>query len=366
MTEPTPSRISRRRLLVAGAATAAVPMPAIAQSAPQITWRLASSYPKSLDTLYGGGVRIAERVAAMTDNRFQIQVFAGGEIVGGGQVLDAVQGGTVECGHTLSNFYIGKDPTFAFDSCLPFGLNARQQIAFMMHGGGRELLRDLFAAYNVHAIPAGNTGAQMGGWFRKEITSIADLQGLKMRIPGIPGQVMAKLGVVPQQIAGGDVYPSLERGTIDAAEWSGPYDDEKLGFVKVAPNYYFPGWWEGGPQVSLYVNLEKWNALPESYKAILESACAETNSWMLAKYDAENPDALRRLLTQGAQLKPFPRELMEAAYRAAQGLYGEIAAANPRFKMVYDAWAPFRDKESSWFRVAELPFDIFLANRPQR
>ena len=227
-------------------------------------------------------------------------------------------------------------------------------------------MRDLMRDYGVYPIPAGNTGAQMGGWFRKEINGLEDLKGLKMRIPGIPGQVIARLGVVPQQVAGGDVYPSLERGTIDAAEWSGPYDDEKLGFVKIARHYYYPGWWEGGPQVSLYVNLERWNALPESYKAILEAACAETTSWMLAKYDADNRDALRRLVAAGAQVKPFPRDVMGAAYKQAQTLYAELAAGNPRFKTVYEAWSQFRDKETTWFRIAELPFDVFATQQSQQ
>ncbi|CAA9332666.1 MAG: TRAP transporter solute receptor, unknown substrate 6 [uncultured Microvirga sp.] len=362
--------MERRTLLKAGALAGAVafPMPAIAQAQPQVSWRLASSYPKSLDTLWGASPHIAKRVAAATDGKFQIQPFAAGEIVGGAQVLDAVQAGTVECGHTLSNFYVGKDPTFAFDSCLPFGLNARQQNAWMQHGGGLALIRDLMKEYNVYNIPAGNTGAQMGGWFRKEINTLADLQGLKMRIPGIAGQMMARLGVVPQQLAGGDVYPSLERGTIDAAEWSGPYDDEKLGFVKIAKYYYYPGFWEGGAQVSLLVNQERWNALPESYKAVLEAACAEANGWMVAKYDAENPDALRRLVAAGAQLKPFSREIMEAAHKQAFALYDELSAKNERFKRVYAAWKEFRDKEVTWFRIGELPFDYFVqtqaAQRP--
>ncbi len=357
--------MDRRKLLkTAGlAGAAAFPMPAIAQSQPEVRWRLASSYPKSLDTLWGASPYIARRVAAATDNKFQIQPFAAGEIVGGAQVLDAVQTGTVECGHTLSNFYIGKDPALAFDSCLPFGLNARQQNAWMLHGGGLQLIRELFKPYNIHNIPAGNTGAQMGGWFRKEINTLADLQGLKMRIPGIAGQVMSRLGVVPQQIAGGDVYPSLERGTIDAAEWSGPYDDEKLGFVKIAKYYYYPGFWEGGAQTSLYVNMDQWNRLPESYKNVLEAACAEVTNWMVAKYDAENPDALRRLIAAGAELRGFSREIMEAAYKAAFTLYSELAAQHPNFKKVYEAWSQFRDKEVTWFRVAELPFDAFVASQ---
>jgi TRAP-type mannitol/chloroaromatic compound transport system substrate-binding protein len=216
------------------AGAAAFPMPALAQAQPTIRWRMASSYPKTLDTLFGAGVQIAKRVAAATDNRFQIQVFAAGEIVSGLQVLDAVQNNTVECGYTLSSFYIGKDPTFMFEGAVPFGFNARHYNAWMYHGGGLELVREFLKGYNVYNLPAGNTGAQMGGWFRKELNSVEDLKGLKFRIAGMGGQILARLGVVPQVLAGGDIYPALERGTLDAVEWSGPYDDEKLGFYKVA------------------------------------------------------------------------------------------------------------------------------------
>src|SRR3954468_24764348 len=280
----------RRRAFIAtggiGVAGAALAAPAIAQTQPEIKWRLASSFPKSLDTLYGGAEYLAKRVAEATDNKFQIRVFAAGEIVPAFQVLDAVQNNTVEMGHTASYYFVGKDPTFAFDCTVPFGMNYRQMNAWMTHGGGLQLLRDFFKDYNIYNIPAGNTGAQMGGWFRKEIKTVEDLKGLKFRIAGLAGAILQKLGVVPQQIPGGDIYPSLEKGTIDAAEWVGPYDDEKLGFYKVAKYYYYPGWWEGQASLSLYINQQQWDSLPASYKTILTSACAEVDSWMMAKYDA--------------------------------------------------------------------------------
>ena len=186
-------------------------------------------------------------------------------------------------------------------------MNARQMNAWMTHGGGLDLLRNFFKDYNIYNIPAGNTGAQMGGWFRKEIKTVDDLKGLKFRIGGLGGAVLTKLGVVPQQIAGGDIYPALEKGTIDAAEWVGPYDDEKLGFYKVAKYYYYPGWWEGRPRLSVYINLEQWNKLPKNYQAILTAACAEAYAWMLGKYDTDNVAALRRLVAGGAQLRPFSK-----------------------------------------------------------
>jgi TRAP-type mannitol/chloroaromatic compound transport system substrate-binding protein len=343
-----------------GLAATTVAAPAIAQGAPEIKWRLTSSFPKSLDTIFGAADTVSRAVAEATDGKFQIQIHAAGEIVPGLQALDAVQAGTVEMAHTASYYYVGKDPTFAFDTAIPFGLNARQQNAWMYHGGGRAVMQEFFDGYGIHAIPCGNTGAQMGGWFRKEIKSVDDLNGLKFRVGGFAGKVLGKLGVVPQQIAGGDIYPALEKGTIDAAEWVGPYDDEKLGFNKVAPNYYYPGWWEGGPQLSLYVNQAKWNELPKSYQSILETAGAAANIDMLAKYDANNPAALRRLVAGGTNLKPYPKKVMEACYRAAFELYDETAASNEKFKKIYEAWKPFREEQYLWFRVAESNFDNFV------
>jgi TRAP-type mannitol/chloroaromatic compound transport system substrate-binding protein len=345
----------------AGVAAGAVAAPAIAQSQPTVTWRCATSWPKSLDTLYGGPDYVAKRVAEMTDNKFQIRAFAGGEIVPPLQVLDAVQNNTVEMGHTASYYYVGKDMTFGIDCTIPFGMNARQQNAWVMHGGGLELLRNFFKDYNVVNIPAGNTGTQMGGWWRKEIKTVDDLKGIKFRIgSGLAGAVLAKLGVVPQTIPGGDIYPALEKGTIDAAEWVGPYDDEKLGFYKVAKFYYTPGWWEGQATLSAYVNLGEWEKLPKTYQAILSAACAEANSWMLAKYDADNVAALRRLIAGGTQLRPFSKEILDACYNSAQEFYAETTAKNPKFKTVYESWKKFLDDELQWFRVAEQQFDSYM------
>jgi TRAP-type mannitol/chloroaromatic compound transport system substrate-binding protein len=344
----------------AGLAVGAVAAPAIAQSQPAIRWRMASSYPKSLDTLYGTAEEIASRVAKVTDGKFEIRVFAANEIVPPLQVLDAVQQGTVECGQSASYYYVGKNPAFAFDTALPFGMNCRQQNAWMYYGGGLELLRELFHQYNIINFPAGNTGTQMAGWYRKEIKTVNDLKGLKMRIAGIAGQVLAKLGVVPQQIGAGESYQALERGTIDAVEWVGPYDDEKLGFQKVAKYYYYPGWWEGSAQLSIYVNVKQWESLPKAYQEALEVACAEANIHMVAKYDSKNTGALRKLVSAGAQLRPFPRPVMEACLKAANDLYQELSAKSPEFKKIYQAWTQFRDVQLLWFKVAESSYDNFI------
>jgi TRAP-type mannitol/chloroaromatic compound transport system substrate-binding protein len=263
-------------------------------------------------------------------------------------------------GQTASYYYVGKDPTFAFPTAIPWGLNPRQENAWMYHGGGMDLMNEFFAKHSLYGMPAGNTGTQMGGWFRKEIKGVQDLQGLKMRIGGLAGQVLSRLGLVPQQIPGGDIYPALERGTVDAAEWVGPYDDEKLGFNKVAPYYYYPGFWEGGAQITAFVNLAKWNELPKAYKSLLTAACGYANVDMQAKYDARNPAALRRLVSGGAQLRPFPQELLEASYKAANELYDELSQKNPEWKKVYEPYRAFRNEEYIWFQVAEYTYDNFM------
>ena len=343
----------------AGVAATTVAAPAIAQSQPSIQWRLAASWPKSLDTLYGGAELVARRVGEITDGKFTIRAFAAGEIVPALQVLDAVQAGTVELGHTATYYYFGKDPTFALGTSVCFGMNTRQNNAWWHFGGGREAMEPLFREYGCVAIPAGNTGCQMGGWFRKEIKSVADLKGLKFRIGGMAGLILAKLGVVPQLIGGPDIYPALEKGTIDAAEWVGPYDDEKLGFNKVAQHYYYPGFWEGGPTLLTLVNEKKWNELPKSYQAALIAACGEANAWMPAKYDAQNPAALRRLIGGGTKIHPFPRSVLEAAEKASYELYEELKAKSKHWARVYPEWKKFRDEQYLWFRVAESTFDNY-------
>jgi TRAP-type mannitol/chloroaromatic compound transport system substrate-binding protein len=360
------AKMDRRKFLrtaaVGGVGTAAtgVAAPAIAQSMPEVKWRLASSFPKSLDTIYGGADVIAKSVSEMTDGKFQIQVFAAGEIVPGLQALDATSNGTVEACHTVSYYYVGKDPTFAIASSVPFGLNARMQNSWLWQGGGNELFNEFYKKFGIYGLPAGNTGAQMGGWFRKEIKTVEDMKGTKMRIGGIAGQVLTRVGLVPQQIAGGDIYPALEKGTIDAAEWVGPYDDEKLGFYKVAPYYYYPGFWEGGPTIHAFFNLEKFNALPKSYQAVLTSASHTANTIMQARYDQLNTAALKRLVQAGAQLRPYPEPVLEACFKAATEFYAETSAKNAEFKKAIDAMYAQRADNYLWWQIAENTFDTFM------
>ncbi len=338
--------------------------PAQGAELPQIEWRMTTSWPKSLDTIYGGAETVAARVAAMTDGRFKITPFAAGEIVPAFEVLDAVQQGTVEAGHTASYYYTGKNNIFQIATAMPFGLNAQQQNAWLYHGGGLEALQKTFADVNIINFPAGNTGVQMGGWFRKEINTVQDLQGLKIRIPGFGGKVMERLGALPQAIPGGDIFVSLERGAVDAAEWVGAYDDEKLGLNKAAPFYYYPGWWEPGPTLDTYVNLDAWNKLPKVYQEIYKTAAYEANINMLAKYDAQNREALERLVASGTQLKPYSAEIMTAAQQASFELYEEIASAEASFKAIYDPWKKFREQIYKWSQTNELSFFSFVSSTP--
>jgi TRAP-type mannitol/chloroaromatic compound transport system substrate-binding protein len=343
-----------------GLAASTVAAPAIAQSMPELKWRLTSSFPKSLDVPFGAGDTIAKYVGEATDGKFQIQTFAGGEIVPPFQAVDAVTNGTVEMCHTAAYYFIGKDPTFALYCSVPFGLNGRQQNAWFQDHGGQDMLNEFGKKFKLYGISGGNTGTQMGGWFRKEIHTVDDLKGLKMRIGGWAGKTMQKLGCIPQQIAGGDIYPALEKGTIDAAEWVGPYDDEKLGFYKVAPYYYYPGWWEGGTALHFFINTDKWDALPKAYKSLLTAAAGYTNMDVQAKYDSRNPQALKRLVAGGAQLRPFSPAIMEAALKASMEVNTEVSAVNADYKKIWESQSAFRDDENLWWQVAEYTYESFM------
>jgi TRAP-type mannitol/chloroaromatic compound transport system substrate-binding protein len=334
--------------------------PAVVHAQQALRWRLASSFPKSLDTIYGGGEVFAKKVGEMTGGKFQISVHAAGEIMPAFGVVDGVQNGTVEMAHTVPYYFFGKDETFAIGASIPFGLNSRQMTAWMLEGNGLKLMRDFYRNYNIVNFPGGNTGAQMGGWFRKEINAVADMKGLKFRIGGFAGRIIERLGAVPQNLPGGDIYPALEKGTIDAAEWVGPYDDQKLGFNKVAPHYYYPGWWEGGPQVDLFINTKAYDALTPEYKAIVEAASSHAHVDMQAKYDARNPGALKQLVGAGTKLHRFPKDVMEACFKVSMDYYSELSGKNPAWKKVYEDYTKFRADQVLWFRFAEAAFDDFM------
>ncbi len=356
------SFIKKAGLVAGGAAATTIAAPAIAQSMPEIKWRLTSAFPKVLDTLYDGVTRTAQIVSDLTDGKFQIQPFAGGEIVPLAGIIDAVQNDTVEMGHTATYYYYGKDPTFAFGCSVPFGLNSRGLNAWWYYGGALDLFNTFLGKFNMIGFPAGNTGTQMGGWWRKEIKTVDDLKGIKFRCGGFAGAVLARLGVVPSNIAPSDIYPALEKGTLDATEFVGPYDDLKLGFYKVAKYYYYPGWWEGASSLFTLVNMDKWNSLPKTYQEAIRTASAVVNNEMQAHYDAVNPGALRELVKNGAQLRAFSSDIMSACFDASIEVYKEFSAKNESFKTMYDSMSAFRNEEFLSFQIADGTYDNFMAD----
>jgi TRAP-type mannitol/chloroaromatic compound transport system substrate-binding protein len=346
---------------IAGVLAAGIAPAVHAQAA--LRWRLASSFPKSLDTIYGAAEVFASKVRQLSGGRFEISVHAAGELMPAFNVVDGVQNATVEAAHTAPYYFFGKDETFAIGGAIPFGLNSRQMSAWTYDGNGLKLMREFYAKYNIVSFPCGNTGAQMGGWFRKEIKSAADLKGLKFRIGGFAGKVLERMGGVPQNIPGGEIYQALEKGTIDAAEWIGPYDDQKLGFNKVAPFYYYPGWWEGGLQLDLYVNTKAYEALNAEQKAIIETASAFAHVETQAKYDNKNPGALKQLVANGAKLRPFPPDLMTEAFKQSMKLYEELSQKNESWRKVYADYSKFRSDQNLWFRFTEATFDRFMQSQ---
>ena len=355
-----------RRSLVRSGGIAAVLAAGVAPAVhaqPAVRWRLASSFPKSLDTIHGAAEVFARKVRQLSGGRFQVAVHAAGELMPAFGVVDGVQGGTVEAAHTAPYYFFDKDETFAIGGAIPFGLNSRQMSAWTYEGNGLKLMRAFYAKYDIISFPCGNTGAQMGGWMRTEIRSADDLRGLKFRIGGFAGMVLERLGGLPQNIPGGEVYHALETGKIDAAEWIGPYDDLKLGFNKVAPYYYYPGWWEGGLQLDLYVNRRAYAALSPEYRAFVEMASTFAHVETQAKYDVKNPGALKQLVAAGAKLRPFPADLMTEAFRQSMRLYEELSARNANWREVYADYRRFRSDQNLWFRFTEATFDRFMQSQ---
>jgi TRAP-type mannitol/chloroaromatic compound transport system substrate-binding protein len=326
---------------------------------PNVVWRVASSFPRSLEALFGSSERLAQRLEAITEGRFRLRAYPAGDLVPALQVMDAAQQGTVQVGHTPAYYYTGKNPALAFDTGVPFGLDSRQQDAWLYHGGGLEAMQGVFADFGLVTMPGGNTGAQMGGWFKREVNTPADLRGLKMRIPGLGGDVMDRLGVTVQVLASGDIYPALERGAIDATEWVGPYDDEKLGFHRAARYYYYPGWWEPGPSMSFMVNRAAWDQLPSSYQEAFRTAAVYAAVGTQTIYDTENPAALQRLLAEGVQLRRFSPSIMEAAKNAAEAILEERAAADETYARIHTGWKAFREASFRWFGTAEKAYSDF-------
>jgi TRAP-type mannitol/chloroaromatic compound transport system substrate-binding protein len=358
--------LHRRAFLRTGAAAAvsspAVAAPAVAQSAPEVRWRMASSFPKSQEILFGTGQTLCTYVAEATDNRFQIQANAAGELATSRQALDVVASGAVECAHTPLSFHAAKDMTLALGTGLPFGLNARHHQSWWAHGGGAKLVNDALKVHGAYGMPAGTTGPQTGAWLRKEINALEDFKGLRFRINGLGAPVFARLGAVPLDMPHADVVSALENNAIDGAEFLCPHDDERLGLAKVAKYNYGPCWWESAGMVHLVVNLEKWNALPKAYRAVLARACDAVNLGMLAKYDAINPPALRRLVAAGAVIRQFPQPVLEVCHRATVEHFAEVAAKDAQFKKAIDSVSAFRRDHLHWLQISQHALDSFLIN----
>lgn len=341
-------------VLAAGAA------PAVhAQAA--VRWRMASSFPKSLDTIYGSAEKFSETVKALSGGKFEVSVHPAGELMPAFGVVDALEKDTIEMAQSAAYYFAGKDPTFSFSCAVPFGLTALQMIAWKNHGNGGKLLDAFFAKYNFHTLSGGNTATQMGGWYRKEIKSVNDLKGLKMRMGGgVFGEAMANLGVVAQSMPAGDIYQALEKGTLDACEFVGPYDDEKLGFYKVAPYYYYPGWWEGGADLEFFINNKAFAKLSPENKAIVRAAAKVAATDMTAKYSVLNPQALKRLVASGTKLTLFPKSVMDAGFKASQEAYEANAAKSADFKKLYDDMRAFQRDQILWNRHSEFQYNQYM------
>lgn len=325
---------------------------------PEIEWNMATSWPTSLVTLFGSAEFFAQQVSDLTGGRFRINPAAAGEIVGGLDVLPAVRDGGAEMGHTASYYYVGLSPVQQFGTAVPFGLNQRQQNAWLYQGGGLEILNEFYAEeHGIIAFPAGGTGCQMGGWFSKEINTVDDLQGLKMRIPGIAGQVLQNLGGEQVTVAGGEILTSIQTGAIDAAEFVGPTDDLTLGLNELGSDlfYYHPGWWEPGTALEVQMPLDLWNDLPATYQAAVRNAAGLANMNTMATYDVLNQRDLQEIKTF-AQIREFSPEIMAAFKAETENVLDTIAAEDEKFAAILGPWREFRDGIVEWHGLAELSY----------
>jgi len=346
--------------LGAVAAGAAVSAPALAQDSPSLSWRLASGFPGALDLRVGAGQAFCKFVSDATGGKFTIRQQADGEIAPAADLMDAVGTAKVECAHVSSSLYFAKNPAFCFDSAVPFGLDASRMNAWMLEGDGLRLTRELFKAQKIVNFPLGNTGPQMGGWSKREIKRATDLKDLKMRVDGLAGQVLAHLGVAPQQADLAKLAEAVEKDGLEAVAGTGAAEDAKLGLNKVGKFYYGPSWWAASEQLSLYINEEAWTKLPKHYQAVVEAAALAVHVKTTAAFDARNPAALAQLAAAGAQVRAFPRSVMDAAFEAAQQVYKELNEKDAKFKAIYDSYMGFRDNGMPWFRLTEGAYDQYL------
>ncbi|MEZ5844475.1 MAG: ABC transporter substrate-binding protein [Hyphomicrobiaceae bacterium] len=356
---------TRRRLIaLAGGAlatsTAGVAAPSVARAQSMVKWRLQSSFPKSLEIVWSGAEVLAREVKAMSAGRFEIALYPAVGHDESPAAIEAVAAGRVEMCHTLAAFNIAKDPTFALITAMPFGLDARLITAFNDEQGGKALINGFLTGHGLVALPGGNLGAAMGGWFHREIAMPEDLAGLKIRSTGLAARVLKALGATPVTLAPVDIRGALERREIDAAHWMGPFDDDAMGLWRAARNYYYPGWWSGGTALHFLVSSSSHDALPAELKAILAAAAAVADRHVLARYDAMSTVALRRLAAGGAELRSFPEPVLDAAFKAASETLDAIAAGNAPFKALLQALRRARADGYLWHQVAEHAFSTYM------
>ncbi|MFQ5661474.1 MAG: TRAP transporter substrate-binding protein [Gammaproteobacteria bacterium] len=324
-------------------------------------WKMVTAWPANFPVFQEGVVRFADDVRLMSNGRLDIRVFAGGELVPPFGVFDAVSQGAVEMGHASPYYWAGKIPAAQFFSTVPFGMTAKGIRAWIYHGGGLKLWRELYRPFNLIPFPMGNSGVQMGGWFNKKIESISDLKGLRMRIPGLGGKVLKKAGGNPVLMSGGEIYTALERGTIDATEWVAPFHDMRLGLNRAASYYYYPGWHEPGTEFELIVNRDRWQQLPDDLKKIIETAATATGEWIYAAMEYRNSQALQELnQKKNIELLEFPADVLAELKQLTAATLQEEAARDPDFKRVYAAYSKFRAKYAEWNKLSDEPYQRSL------
>jgi TRAP-type mannitol/chloroaromatic compound transport system substrate-binding protein len=335
-----------------------------ASPAKTFQWKMVTTWPPNFPIFQEGVVELSKDIEMMSAGRLKVQVFAGGELVPPLQTFDAVSQGVVEMGHGSAYYWAGKVPAAQFMSAVPFGMTAKGVNAWFYSGGGLELWRELYEPFNLIPFPAGNSGVQMGGWFNKKIESVADLKGLKMRIPGLGGKVLAKAGGTAELLAGAEIYTALERGRIDATEWVGPFHDQRLGLHRIADYYYYPGWHEPGTALELIVNRQAWESLPPDLQKIIDIATRSINQWMLSKFEALNIQALRELKEKHqVEVLAFPPDVIAELKRLTLETLAEEAAKDASFQKVYKAYQHFQKGHAAWNKVADDAYSSAIGNK---
>jgi len=344
----------------AAAATGLATRVAPARAQKKYNWKMVTTWPPHLPALGEGADLFAQWVSEMSNGRLNVTVYGGGELVPPLGVFDAVTQGTVEMGHSAAYYWVGKTPACQFFCAVPFGLNAQGMNAWILNGGGMKLWEEVYAPFNVKPLLGGNSGVQAGGWFNKEIKTIDDYKGLKMRIPGLGGKVVAKAGGNAVLVAGGEIFTNLDRGVIDATEWVGPYHDLKMGFYKAAKYYYWPGWHEPGTCIEITVGKKAWDSLPKDLQAIVEAAAYKSNIWMLGEFEAKNNAALQVLINKHkVSIKQFPPSVLKVLKSYAKEVIEEIVSKDPMSKKVYEAFLKFQNDVGEWAKYTEEQYQTF-------